>query len=78
MCIRDRPVPPAQAVKTDSLIRVGLFYGSSTLPTANLANEVGSGYAFGFYDSANTFISLGPVSYTHLLAQQRFAAASSV
>ena len=53
------PVPPAQAVKTDSLIRVGLFYGSSTLPTANLANEVGSGYAFGFYDSANTFISLG-------------------
>ena len=40
-------------------IRVGLFYGSNALPSANLANEVGSGYQFGYYDSASQFIPLG-------------------
>ena len=44
-------------------IRAGLFYGSNALPSANLANEVGSGYRFGYYDSAYTFIPLGTTEH---------------
>lgn len=40
-------------------IRVGIFHGSNALPSANLANEVGSGYQFGYYDSLYQFIPLG-------------------
>ena len=43
-------------------IRVGLFYGSGALPTANLANEVGSGYEFGYFKDSNSFVSLGQTS----------------
>ena len=53
-------VPPAQAVAGDgSVMRVGLYYGSDAMPTANLANEVGSGYDFGYYDDACGFHSVG-------------------
>lgn len=48
----------SSAALTDR-IRVGIFYGSNALPSANLANEVGSGYRFGFYDSTYQFIPLG-------------------
>ena len=40
-------------------IRVGLYYGNNALPTANLANEVGHGYRFGYYDSTGAFIEVG-------------------
>lgn len=40
-------------------IRVGIYYGSNALPSANLANEVGNGYQFGYYDSNYQFIALG-------------------
>ena len=42
-------------------IRVGIFYGSNALASANLANETGSGYRFGYYDSTYQFI---PLAYT--------------
>lgn len=48
----------SSAALTDR-IRVGIFYGSNALPSANLANEVGSGYQFGYYDSVYQFIPLG-------------------
>ena len=48
----------AHAEQTDT-IRVGLFYGNNALPAASLANEVGHGYRFGYYDSTDTFIPLG-------------------
>ena len=32
----------------DPTIRVGLFYGSSALPGANLENTIGSGYRLGY------------------------------
>lgn len=50
---------PARAADSGSALRVGLFYGSSALPTANLANEVGSGYAFGYYARPGQFTALG-------------------
>lgn len=39
--------------------KIGLYYGSSALPGANLENEVGSGYEFGYYDSRRNFVSIG-------------------
>lgn len=51
--------PPADATFSSRIIRVGLFYGSNALPTANLANEVGSGYEFGYYDSNYAFHTVG-------------------
>ncbi len=38
-------------------VRVGLYYGNSALPSANLQNIEGNGYRFGFFDSLHTFIS---------------------
>ena len=49
---------PASAVVNDT-VKVGLRYGSSALFSANLENAVGSGYAFGWYDSHREFCYLG-------------------
>lgn len=43
----------------DRIIRVGLRFGSNGVPTANLANEEGSGYQFGFFSEDGAFTSLG-------------------
>ena len=41
------------------MVRVGLCYGTSgVLPGANLANEVGSGYRFGYFDKEMQFHAL--------------------
>lgn len=53
----------ANAATVNQILRVGLYYGSNALPTANLANEKGSGFRFGFYDSNRSFI---PVGYTSI------------
>ena len=49
----------AASVEADPTIRVGLYYGSSALAGANLANEVGEGYRFGYFDEDRTFQELG-------------------
>lgn len=41
------------------IIRVGLCFGSSAVPTANLANEEGSGYQFGVFAENGEFTPLG-------------------
>ena len=45
-------------------LKIGLFYGSSALPTANLQNVTGygSGYRVGFFDTNNTFTALGELT----------------
>ena len=43
----------------DKIIRVGLHYGTGAMEGLNLENDVGSGYRFGYYDSANRFVELG-------------------
>ena len=53
----------------DGVIKVGLRYGSSAMFSANLENDVGSGYDFGYYDGSRQFQSLGwteetPISMT--------------
>ncbi len=43
----------------DKIIRVGLHYGTGAMEGLNLLNDVGSGFRFGYYDSANRFVELG-------------------
>ncbi len=64
---------PAQAAVTakpdESVpVRVGLYYGSTAAPTFNLENEdgYGSGYRFGYFDSALNFIQLGYTGQTQI------------
>lgn len=54
----------AASVAVDPTIRVGLFYGSTALPGANLLNDVGSGYRLGYYDSNRVFQQLAQTSET--------------
>ncbi len=46
------------------MIRVGLYYSSNALTSANLENSsgYGSGYRFGYYDSALNFVELARTS----------------
>ena len=41
-----------------NMIKVGLRYGSSAMFSANLENEIGSGYEFGWYDEDLDFQSI--------------------
>lgn len=50
------PLPSPAGEKN---IRVGLHYGTGTMEGLNLLNETGSGYRFGYYDSASQFVALG-------------------
>jgi len=52
--------PEAKAfTPSTSVIKVGLYFGSDTLESANLENETGRGYDFGYYDSNRDFVSVG-------------------
>jgi len=53
---------PNASAALDDRIRVGIYYGSNALPSANLQNETGYGYRFGYYDSNYRFIPLGSYS----------------
>ncbi len=56
-------LPEAQAVSITTM-RVGLYYGSSQLTSANLANINGSGYRFGYYSDKTNFVQLGQTTET--------------
>lgn len=47
---------PEEGEKT---IRVGLYFGNGALDGANLANFIGRGYSFGYYNDSNEFIEVG-------------------
>ena len=52
------PTPLLARAATDPnpVMRIGLFYGSSALPAANLQNQTGSGYRMGYLASDRTFV----------------------
>lgn len=52
------PVSVASAAAT-KILRVGLYYESSTVMVSNLENDQGTGYAFGYYDTDRSFVKLG-------------------
>jgi len=59
------PVTPSPVTKDrrgDSRVLVGLCYDSSALAGANLKNNVGSGYRFGYLDEERNFVTLGATS----------------
>ena len=51
-----------------TIIRVGLHhdgpYGTGSMEGLNLANETGTGFRFGYYDSSNQFVLLGATKQT--------------
>lgn len=51
--------PLVKAKKEDRTVLVGLAYGSSGLPGANLQNATGSGYRLGYLDKDRVFHQLG-------------------
>ncbi len=52
----------AAAAEDNPVLRVGLYYDTDAMATANLQVTNGSGYRLGFFDSKRTFISLYSVS----------------
>ena len=48
----------------DDTVRVGLRYGSSAMSSANLENDEGSGYEFGYFEADGTFVSLDETDET--------------
>lgn len=62
------PQPRAQAVLTERNIRVGLYYGSNALSSANLQNVTGygSGYQVGWIDESGQFTALGYLPNVYL------------
>ena len=54
--------PRAQAYEPNaSTIRIGLYYDSTALPSANLQNVggAGNGFEFGYFNSAGSFVPIG-------------------
>ena len=45
-------------------MKIGLYYGEDEMAAANLLNAVGSGYTFGYYDSAREFHPVGETDET--------------
>lgn len=44
-----------------SVLRVGLYYANGALPSANLANSVGKGFKFGYYEN-DSFVELARIT----------------
>lgn len=51
---------------TDDRVKVGLFYGSNALFSANLDNSLDEGFAFGYFDEQRAFTDLGRTDETQI------------
>ncbi len=56
----------APAASPDRMIRVGLHYGTGAVEGLNLQKNIGSGFRFGYYDSADQFVELGSTDQTRI------------
>lgn len=65
ICLFFSIATPVSAIGDSDMVRIGLYYGSTALSTANLENSVGSGYYFG-YENGDSFVSLGSTSETQI------------
>ena len=67
VCALPLPSAAAVGVRADGdLVLVGLNYGSTALDGANLANQTGSGFRFGYLDSGRGFHQVGDTNETAL------------
>ena len=53
------------AAEANPTVRVGLYYNTTSLVTANLQNKVGYGYRLGFFDSQENFINIWSIDDTN-------------
>lgn len=58
--------PPEVSEPLGEIVHVGLVYGDNALAGANLANDVGSGFRFGYTDENRKFWQVGYTSETAL------------
>jgi len=56
------------APEENPTVRVGLYYGNSAMPSANLQNIEGNGYRFGYFDTSHSFISQYQTSSTNRIS----------
>jgi len=47
-----------------TIVKIGLYYGADEMSAANLLNEIGSGYTFGYFDSGREFHPVGETDET--------------
>lgn len=59
-------VLPALATGTGETMRIGLYYGDTALPAANLENSVGKGYYLGYSEGQGEFHSLAYTDVTQI------------
>jgi stage II sporulation protein D len=59
---------PVSALSENPYIRIGLYYSSDALTSANLENKTGygSGYRFGFFDNSYGFTQVGSTTETQI------------
>ena len=50
----------------NEIVKVGIKYDDEALFSANLENEVGGGYSFGYYDDERSFVTLGTTTKTKI------------
>jgi hypothetical protein len=59
--------PSAKAFENPvQTMKIGLYYGENAMAAANLENSVGSGFAFGYFDSSRTFHPVGQTNETKI------------
>ncbi|MDR0671940.1 MAG: SpoIID/LytB domain-containing protein [Oscillospiraceae bacterium] len=57
---------PAGQAADNPVLRIGLFYNTTALPTANLENHTGSGYRFGYLQDGRSFVEVGRTTETKI------------
>ena len=60
------PVSHAAYTPPYSTVKVGLYYGSNALDGANIENDTGSGFRFGYFDSNRDYHQVGYTEETKL------------
>jgi stage II sporulation protein D len=59
-------MPAGQTAEDNPVLRIGLFYNTTALPTANLENHTGSGYRFGYLQDGRSFVGIGETTETKI------------
>ena len=60
------PVTASASIPTRRTLRIGLNYNTTALPSANLQNDVGSGFEFGYYDANLNFTRVATTTETRI------------
>lgn len=61
-------LPKSAQAAGETVLRIALNYGSSTIISANLKNTQNTGFRFGYYNSDRSFVPLGQTAETRVSA----------